>query len=198
MPAFAPAVPHRPRHDYRAEVEFGRVGTSDARRRRQQGLVITSAVEETVMVRRITVAATLALTAVLLAGGGGGGNDRAKVEANLQHYLVSLPPDQNPFPMGAGTPRVKDNSCKDRHIRVATGHTMRSRTIYFRIGIGVALWTCVVKIGTAATPVNVLVDDRIEVAMAVPGEPLKVDKPNASRPSASWAPYPKGRQRLGG
>jgi hypothetical protein len=156
-------------------------------------------------VRRVTVAATLALAAVVLAGCGGGGDDQAKVEASLRHHLVSPVPDRNSFLMGgaafpirAGTPRVKDNSCKDRHIRVEKGHLMWSRTASFWIGKPVALWTCVVKFGTLAMPVNVVVDDRSDVITAGPGEPLKVDKPNASRPSAGWSPYPTGRQPPGG
>jgi hypothetical protein len=93
--------------------------------------------------------------------------------------------------MGAGTPRVKDNSCKDRHIKVEKGHVMWSRTVSFMVGMRVALWTCVVKFGTVATPVNVVVDDRTEVVHAVPGELLKVDKPNASQPSTNSDCPPK-------
>ena len=55
------------------------------------------------------VAGVLVLTAVLLAGcggGGGGGDDHEKVEASLQHYLVSLVPQDAPFPIRAGAPRV--------------------------------------------------------------------------------------------
>jgi hypothetical protein len=54
---------------------------------------LSSAVEEAVMARLVMVAGILALTAVLLAGCGGG-NDRAKVEASLQDYLVSLVPEE--------------------------------------------------------------------------------------------------------
>jgi hypothetical protein len=150
-------------------------------------------------VRRVTVAATLALTAVLLAGCGGGGDDQGKVEAGLHRYLVSLVPDRNPFPVGVGTPRVKDNSCKDRHVKAEKWHMIWSRSVSFKMGVRVALWTCVVKLGTLAMPVNVVVDDRGEVVMAVPGGLLKVDESNASRPSAGWSPYPSnGRQRRGG
>lgn len=131
------------------------------------------------MVRRVTVAATLALAAVLLAGCGGDGDDQGKVEADLHRYLVSLVPDRSPFPVVAGTPRVKDNSCKDRHIKVVeNGHTIFSRIKSFKKGMRVAVWACVVKLGTVAMPLNVVVNDRTkEVLMAVPGPPLKVGKP---------------------
>jgi hypothetical protein len=157
-------------------------------------------VEETVMVRLVMVRATLALAAVLLAGcGGGGGNDQAKVEANLRHYLVSLVPDHNPFPIGAGVPEVEDNGCKDRHVKIERGHVMSSRNVSFKIGKDVALWTCVVRFGTLATPVNVAVDDSTEVVAVVPGGLLREDEPNANQPSAGWSPYPpKRRQRRGG
>ena len=57
------------------------------------------------------VAAILALVASLLTGcGGGGGDEAAKVEANLQRFLVT--PEHSPgFPVGGGPPRVKDHSC---------------------------------------------------------------------------------------
>jgi hypothetical protein len=131
-------------------------------------------------VRRVTVAATLALAAVLLAGCGGRGDDQGKVEADLHRYLVNLVPDRNPFPVGVGTPRVKANSCKDRHFKVEEGRMIWSRAVSFKMRRGqgrVALWACVVKLGTLAMPVNVVVDDRGEVVMAVPGPLLKVDKP---------------------
>ena len=128
-------------------------------------------------VRRVTVAATLAL-ATVLAGCGGGGDDHGKVEAGLHRYLVGLVPDRSPFPVGVGTPRVKDNSCKDRHVKAEEGHMIWSRSKSFKKGMRVALWICVVKLGTVAMPVNVVVNDRSEeVLMAVPGPLLKVNKP---------------------
>jgi hypothetical protein len=105
------------------------------------------------MARLVVVAGILALTAVLLAGCGGG-DDHAKVEASLQHYLVSLVPEKGPFPIGAGPARVKDNGCKDRHVKDR---------------MGLALWACVVKFGTLALPVVVAVDDSTEVVAAFPG-----------------------------
>ena len=54
---------------------------------------------------------------------------------------------------------------------------MWSRNVSFKIGKPVARWTCVVKLGTHATPVNVVVDDSTEVITAVPGGLVKVSKP---------------------
>ena len=69
------------------------------------------------------------------------------------------------------------------------------------------MWSCLVKFGTVALPMVVVVNDRIEVVAAV-NDTVAVtgpthtysntppeDKPNASQPSAGWSPYPKGRQR---
>jgi hypothetical protein len=105
------------------------------------------------MARLVMVAGILAVTVVLLAGCGGG-DDRAKVEASLQDYLVSLPPEEGAFPIGVGTPRVKDNSCKDRHVKDP---------------MGFALWACVVKFETFAMPAVVAVDDSTDVVAAFPG-----------------------------
>jgi hypothetical protein len=105
------------------------------------------------MAKLVMVAWILGLTAVLLAGCGGGG-DRAKVEASLHDYLVSLVPEDGPFPIGAGTARVKENGCKDRHVKD---------------GMGLAVWAYVVKFGTLAMPVVVAVDDSTEVVAALPG-----------------------------
>jgi hypothetical protein len=113
------------------------------------------------MARLVVVAGILALTAVLLAGCGGG-DDRAKVEASLQHYLVSLVPEEGPFPIGAGPARVKDNGCKDRNVKDR---------------MGLALWACVVEFGTLALPVVVAVDDSTEVVAAFPGDLFKQFKP---------------------
>jgi hypothetical protein len=152
------------------------------------GLVIGSAKEEAVMVRLVLVATSVTLTMMLFAGCGGGGDDRAKVEANVQHYLAGLPPDGNPFPIGAGMPRVRHNSCRDRHVKVEKGHLMVSRSVTSKVGIDVALWTCVVKLGTLAMPVNVVVRDGTEVVGVVPGELLREEEPNASYPSAGSPP----------
>jgi hypothetical protein len=133
---------------------------------------LSSAVEETVMARLVMVAGILALTAVLLAGCGGGGNDRAKVEASLQHYLASLDPEGGLFPIGAGPPRVENNGCKDRHVKNEKERVLSAGTPGRQVKIekGVALWVCVVKFGTFATSVVVWADDSTEVVAAFPGK----------------------------
>jgi hypothetical protein len=90
------------------------------------------------------VAGMLPLTAVLLAGCGGG-DDQAKVEASPQHYLVSLGPEAGPFPIGAGPPRVKENGCKDRHVKKKEVLTRNAGLIFAK---ALAVWACVVKVGT--------------------------------------------------
>lgn len=122
------------------------------------------------MARLLMVTGILALTAALLAGCGGG-NDHAKVEANLQHYLGNLTPEYAPFPAGAGSPRVKDNGCKDRQVKTKKGQVLSSRILTVRMGEGLALWSCVVRFGTTlAMPVLVAVDDSTEVVFAAPGD----------------------------
>jgi hypothetical protein len=120
------------------------------------------------------VAGMLPLTAVLLAGCGGG-DDQAKVEASPQHYLVSLGPEAGPFPIGAGPPRVKENGCKDRHVKKKEVLTRNAGLIFAK---ALAVWACVVKVGThIAMPVTVAVDDNTEVVAAFPGRLLKEVKP---------------------
>src|SRR5207244_3063903 len=74
----------------------------------------------------VVLPTVLALTAmVFIACGGGGADDGAKVEASLQHYLRTPYPPQTHsavdlfpdglFLIGAGPPRVMENSCKKIH-----------------------------------------------------------------------------------
>jgi hypothetical protein len=123
------------------------------------------------LARILVVALVLALTAVLFVGCGGGGDDRAKVEASLQDYLDDEVPVEVPqFPIGAGVPQVRENGCKDRHVKTKKGQYLSSRNVYARMGEGLALWSCVVRFGTLALPVLVAVVDRTDVAWAIPGE----------------------------
>jgi hypothetical protein len=128
------------------------------------GLVIRPAFKEAVMVRLVPLAGVLALAAVLVAGCGRGGSDQAKVEANLQHYVSGLRPELSGFPMGLGPPKVKANSCSDRHIGVEKRDVLWSSTRFgVPVGIEGALWGCVVRVGTYVTRVNVVVVDRAKV-----------------------------------
>ena len=120
----------------------------------------------------------LALTAVLLAGCGGGGDDPAKVEANLRDYLSTIDTQaclesgfcpKGAFPVGAGVPRVRENSCK----KLGTVHT---DTVRFpkgqprppRLPERLSRWSCVVMFGRTAMPVAVAVKDSGEIYLANP------------------------------
>jgi len=101
-----------------------------------------------------------AVTLVLLAGCGGRGDNGAQVEANLRHYLNTLNPQPSGFPVGAGPPRVKENSCK----KVAKDHVGPGHGP----GRPRASWSCVVRFGH--TPFHVLVALKAggEVAWVMP------------------------------
>lgn len=113
---------------------------------------------------------TLALTGVLLAGCGSG-DDRAKVEASLRHYIRTLTPDSSAFPAGAGLPRVRHNSCEDRHVKTKRGEALR-------LGVGASgivrlpeglVWSCVVTFGKSLTlPALAIVNGSTEVVGALP------------------------------
>jgi hypothetical protein len=117
--------------------------------------------------------AALALAAMLLTGcGGGGADDGAKVEASLKHYLSTPYPPQSlgpVFPIGAGRPRVRENSCKK------TGNLAGSRFwanplpgLPARLPEGLSDWSCVVSFGKTVMPVRVAVKDSGEVFFATP------------------------------
>jgi hypothetical protein len=108
--------------------------------------------------RFLRLAGGLALVAVLLAGCGSGGSESANVEASLRHYLSTIDPQaclgsrfcgQGVFPLGAGAPQVRENSCKKAHAGV---------------------WSCVITFahGKAALPVAVAVERSDEVTSAWP------------------------------
>jgi hypothetical protein len=117
------------------------------------------------MVRLVLASASVALTMMLFAGcGGGGGDDPAKVEASLQRYLVSAAPEDVPFPIGAGAPRVKDNGCS----KLEKGSTWPN-PLDVPPPARFARWNCVVEAGTLATPVTVAVNDSTEIVAATQG-----------------------------
>jgi len=108
----------------------------------------------------VLLSAALGLVAVLLlaACSGAGGDDRAKVEASLRDYLSTIDPqaclgsrfcEQGVFPIGAGAPQVRENSCKKVHT---------------------VSWSCVITFahGKAAVPVAVAVKGGGEVTSAWP------------------------------
>jgi hypothetical protein len=112
-------------------------------------------------VRTIWVLLALALGAVLLTACGGRA-DRTKVETSLQHYLSTLDPEaclnsrfcgQGLFPLGAGVPQVRENSCKKIH----TGPEAHSR------------WSCVITFPPAKTA--------LPVAVAVKGGKVYAARP---------------------
>jgi hypothetical protein len=105
------------------------------------------------MARLVLVVGILALSMVLFTACGGR-SDQEKVEASLHQYIVGLVPEEGPFPIGAGSPRVKDKSCTDRHVEDRMGH---------------GIWVCVVRFGTLVQPVTVAVDDGTQVVAAFPG-----------------------------
>jgi hypothetical protein len=110
----------------------------------------------------VFLSAALALAATLLTGCDGS-DDRAKVEASLRHYLSTLDPQaclnsrfcqQGVFPLGAGAPQVRENSCK----KIRTGPE------------GLSAWSCVITFppGKTAMPVAVGVKGSGVVTWAAP------------------------------
>jgi len=110
--------------------------------------------------------AALALATMLLTGCGGS-DDRTKVEASLHDYLSTIDPRASAFPVGAGVPRVAENSCKKRR-------TVHTDTVRFpkgqprppRLPERLTVWSCVVMFGRTAMPVAVALKDSGEVYMA--------------------------------
>ena len=124
----------------------------------------------------VFLSAALALGAMLLTGCGGS-DDRTKVEASLRDYIADLSPNlPQPFPIGAGPPRVQDKSCNDRHVTV---HSFHSATgLWFStdphhglvmLPEGLALWSCVVTFrNSLALPVGVAMKGS-EIVAVFPG-----------------------------
>ena len=111
---------------------------------------------------------TLALTGALLAGCGSG-DDRPKVEDSLRDYLGAMNPEQSSFPVGAGVPRVRHMSCKDGHVKVQKGKLLSDMAGLWRARFPeeVALWSCVVTVGSLARPTTVAVTGSTKVVWAV-------------------------------
>jgi hypothetical protein len=115
------------------------------------------------------LAAALALSAMLLAGCGGGADPGAKVEDSLQDYLGAMNPQQSSFPVGAGVPRVRHNACKDGHVKVQKGQVLSDKAgvSKARFPEEVALWSCVVTVGSRALQATVAVTGSTKVVWAV-------------------------------
>ena len=116
----------------------------------------------------VSVPAALALTAMLLAACGGR-DDGAKIEASLRHYIGTLAPESSMFPAGAGLPRVRRNSCADRHVKTKRGEVLQlGGSGIVRIPEGF-VWSCVVTFGKSLTlPALAIVNGRTEVVGAMP------------------------------
>ncbi len=110
----------------------------------------------------------VALTAMLLAGCGGGADPGAKVEAALGNYLSTVDPLKAGFPVGAGFPRVRHKACKDGHFKVEKGQVLSDKAGMSRARFPeeVALWSCVVTVGSLVLPTTVAVTGSTEVVWA--------------------------------
>jgi hypothetical protein len=111
---------------------------------------------------------TSALTGVLLAGCGSG-DDRPKVEDGLRDYLFAVNPEETSFPLGAGLPQVRQNACKDRHVKVQKGKLLSDVAGQWRARFPeeVALWSCVVTFGSLELQSTVAVTGGTKVVWAV-------------------------------
>ena len=123
----------------------------------------------------VFLSAALALAAMLLTGCGGS-DDRANVEASLRHYLSTLDPEgclnsrfclEGVFPLGAGVPQVKENSCKKIHTGAARLPEGPRPAL---LPEGLSGWSCVITFppGKTALPVAVAAKDNGEVSWAAP------------------------------
>jgi len=125
--------------------------------------------------------AALALTAVLLAGCNASGDrnvDGTKVEAGLRDYLRIIDPNacldsgfcpQGAFPVGAGIPRVREDSCKKVHTgRLRPAQFPKNQPRPRRLPEGLTRWSCIVMFGKTGLPVAVAMKRSGEVYMANP------------------------------
>jgi hypothetical protein len=147
--------------------------------------------ERPLRIRFVFLALASAVAAVLPAGcGGGGGDDPAKVEANLRAYLGTLVPGEGGFPVGAGPPRVKKNSCRKIPKRRVPkgGLVVGPQRLPGAQLPKEASWSCVVRF--AHTPFHVL------VALKANGEVASVTSlpRHALRPATVYQGGPKQPQ----
>src|SRR3954469_18920998 len=142
--------------------------------------------ERPLRVGLVFLPAALALTAVVLAGcnaSGDRGVDSTKVEAGLRHYLIHPHAcinyrfcPQGAFPIGAGAPQVRENSCKKVHTgRLRPARFPKGQFRPPQLPEGLTSWSCIVTFGKTGLPVAVAVKRSGEVYMANPvtqGAPL--------------------------
>jgi hypothetical protein len=122
----------------------------------------------------VVLSAAVALTAVLLTACGGS-DPRTKVETSLRHYLRTPYPQaclnsafcpQGAFPVGAGAPRVRENSCKKTHTGRIPFPSADRPDSPPALPEGLTSWSCVVTFGKTAFPVAVAVKRSGEVYLA--------------------------------
>lgn len=130
------------------------------------------------LVYSVLLPAALALTAILIVGCGE--DHRSTVEDTVQNSLNNLdPPQRAAFPIGAGPPRVKENSC--RKIRapappagrlILPGGSLRSRPP--RPPEHLAFWSCVVRFAHVPFRLRVALEDngKIFEAFLMPRQSL--------------------------
>jgi hypothetical protein len=119
-----------------------------------------------VLLFRITPA--LAVTVLV---GCGSGDDRANVENSLRQFVSTVVPQESGFPLGAGFPRVTENSCKKIPPGVHPAH------VPTRFPKGISGWSCSVTLGKTALPVVVEVKDSGGIFSIFPGASPDAPKP---------------------
>jgi hypothetical protein len=164
---------------------------------------VRSRLERPLRVGLVSALAGFALLAMLLAGCGGGGRPtHAKVEASLRQYIGNQVPEDSIFPVGAGAPRVRDNTCKDRHVNTNASTTrweaVESRTAGRVFPFRVALWSCVVRFKNLSMPVIVALDDSKRVVWVASGR-LEQFKLRQYKPTPfeirAWKHYLQSKRR---
>jgi hypothetical protein len=151
------------------------------------GRIQSVATPKGLLARSVLLPAALALTVMLVAGCGGGGH-RAKVEDTLQDSLNTLDPAlRTAFPVGAGPPRVKENSCRKIQERQVLPPRPPGRPILPaqlprrlvrpapRPPQHLAFWSCVVRFAHTPFHLRVALEDngKIYAAMLMPRQVLR-------------------------
>jgi len=125
-------------------------------------------------VRLVFLALASTLIGLLFAGCAGGGTTPAKVEDTIQNSLNHLDPTLRAFfPVGAGPPRVKANSCKKiaqptppPGRLILPGHPSRESVPPPRPPKHLAWWSCVVRLAHTPFPLRVALEDNGKIYWA--------------------------------